>query len=127
LIVDKRKSQRRLLSVDPKQTDWKHRERFSRTAIAEGDFENVAGRRACRHEQLHRLKRWEIVMLRLRPAALAALILVGSPYLANAQNAPDRASPERLNASELKELTDGRISIVKFALQMTPDQALAAC
>ncbi|MDW6021016.1 Spy/CpxP family protein refolding chaperone [Mesorhizobium sp. BAC0120] len=62
-------------------------------------------------------------MLRLRPAALAALILVGSPCLANAQNAPGGgASLERLTGSEFQALTDARIAIVKFALQMTPDQ-----
>ena len=55
-------------------------------------------------------------------AGLAALITVGSPVLAHAQAPHSGAARERLSATELEALTDGRIAIVKFSLQMTPDQ-----
>ena len=60
-------------------------------------------------------------MLRLGPALLAATLLVGSPCLSNAQSVSDGV-PRDLTATELGALTDARIAVVKFTLQMTPDQ-----
>src|SRR4051812_36938414 len=61
-------------------------------------------------------------MSKLACAGLAALIMVGSPVLAHAQVPAAGAARERLSATELEALTDARIAIVKFALQMTPEQ-----
>jgi len=61
-------------------------------------------------------------MLRLVPLAFAALLMLGPPSSAGAQNVPGGPSRERLTPSEFEALTDARIAIVKFALQMAPDQ-----
>ena len=61
-------------------------------------------------------------MSRLILSAMTALIMIGSASLANAQTAAGGVSLERLTATELEALTDARIAIVKFTLQMTPEQ-----
>ena len=53
---------------------------------------------------------------------LAVLITIGSSSFVQAQVPPAGVAREQLSATELQALTDERISIVKFALQMTPDQ-----
>ena len=62
------------------------------------------------------------MMSKLVCAGLVALVTVGSSSLAHAQASPAGTAREGLSAAELETLTDARISIVKFALQMTPDQ-----
>ncbi|HET9536728.1 MAG TPA: Spy/CpxP family protein refolding chaperone [Mesorhizobium sp.] len=62
------------------------------------------------------------MMSKLVCAGLVALVTVGSSSLAHAQVPPAGTAREGLSAAELETLTDARISIVKFALQMTPDQ-----
>ena len=56
-------------------------------------------------------------MLRLVPLAFAALLMLGPPSSAGAQNVPGGPSPERLTPSEFEALTKARIAIVKIALQ----------
>ena len=49
--------------------------------------------------------------------------MIGSTSLASAQTAAGGVSLERLTATELEALTDApKIAIVKFTLQMTPEQ-----
>ncbi len=62
------------------------------------------------------------MMSKLVCAGLVALVTVGSSSLAHAQVSPAGTAREGPSAAELETLTDARISIVKFALQMTPDQ-----
>ena len=62
------------------------------------------------------------MMSKLACAGLVALVTVGSSSLAHAQVSPAGTAREGPSAAELETLTDARISIVKFALQMTPDQ-----
>ena len=62
------------------------------------------------------------MMSKLACAGLAALVTVGLSSLAHAQVPPAGTAREGLTAAELGTLTDARISIVKFALQMIPDQ-----
>ena len=57
-------------------------------------------------------------MLKIIAAGVTALFVTAAP-LAYAEQA---ASPERLTAADLEQLTDARIKIVKAALQLTPDQ-----
>ena len=57
-------------------------------------------------------------MLKIIAAGVTALFVTAAP-LAYAEQA---ASPERLTAADLEQLTDARIEIVKAALQLTPDQ-----
>ena len=57
-------------------------------------------------------------MLKIIVAGVTALFVTAAP-LAYAEHA---ASPERLTAADLEQLTDARIKIVKAALQLTPDQ-----
>ena len=57
-------------------------------------------------------------MLKIIAAGVTALFVTAAP-LAYAERA---ASPERLTAADLEQLTDARIKIVKAALQLTPDQ-----
>ena len=59
-------------------------------------------------------------MLKLIVAGATALFVTASP-LAYAQ-APSGGALERLNAGDWENLTDARITLVKAALQMTPDQ-----
>ena len=59
-------------------------------------------------------------MLKLVAAGATALFVTASP-LAYAQAPVGRAS-ERLTAADWANLTDTRISLVKAALQLTPDQ-----
>ena len=59
-------------------------------------------------------------MLRLIAAGATALFVTASP-LAYAQAPSGRAS-ERLTAADWANLTDTRISLVKAALQLTPEQ-----
>jgi hypothetical protein len=61
-------------------------------------------------------------MSKLVCVGLAALITIGSSFLAHAQVATAGAARQQLSATELETLTDARISIVRFALQMTPEQ-----
>ena len=61
-------------------------------------------------------------MLKIVVAGTTALFLTASP-IANAQTSQtSSATPERLNASDRKTLSDMRIDLVKAALQLTPDQ-----
>ncbi len=61
-------------------------------------------------------------MLKTVVTGTTALFLTASP-IAIAQTAQTSSgTPERLNASDLKTLTDMRIDLVKAALQLTPDQ-----
>ena len=53
---------------------------------------------------------------------LAVLITIGSFSFVQAQVPATGAAREHLSATELQALTDARISIVKFARQMTPEQ-----
>jgi hypothetical protein len=62
------------------------------------------------------------MMSKLACTGLAVLITLGSSSLAHAQVAPAGAAREGLSTAELATLTDARISIAKFALQMTPEQ-----
>jgi LTXXQ motif family protein len=57
-------------------------------------------------------------MLKIIAAGVTALFVIAAP-LAYAEQA---ASQGRLSASDLENLTDARIEIVKAALQLTPDQ-----
>ena len=57
-------------------------------------------------------------MLKIIAAGVTALFVIAAP-LAYAEQA---ASEGRLSASDLENLTDARIEIVKAALQLTPDQ-----
>ena len=57
-------------------------------------------------------------MLKIIAAGVTALFVTAAP-LAYAEQA---ASQGRLSASDLENLTDARIEIVKAALQLTPDQ-----
>jgi len=57
-------------------------------------------------------------MLKIIAAGVTALFVTAAP-LAYAEQG---ASPERLTAADLEQLTDARIKIVKAALQLTPDQ-----
>ena len=59
-------------------------------------------------------------MLKIAAAGVAFIVLSASP-LAHAQ-VPSRGGAERLGAADLSTLTDARISIIKAALQLTPDQ-----
>ena len=56
---------------------------------------------------------------------LAVLITIGSSSFVQAQVPATGAAREHLSATELQALTDARISIVKFALQMTTEQEKA--
>ena len=56
-------------------------------------------------------------MLKIIAAGVTALFVTAAP-LAYAQ----AVSHDRLTASDLEQLTDARIEIVKAALQLTPDQ-----
>jgi len=60
-------------------------------------------------------------MLKTVVIGTTALFLTASP-IANAQNAPSPATPERLSAADRNNLTDLRVDLVKAALQLTPDQ-----
>ena len=55
-------------------------------------------------------------------AGLAAMIITGSSFPAHAQDRLREAVREQLSGSELETLSDARIAIVKFALQLTPEQ-----
>jgi hypothetical protein len=55
-------------------------------------------------------------------AGLVALIITGSSFPAHAQAASVGDARKQLTASELENLTDARVAIVKFALQLTPEQ-----
>jgi len=59
-------------------------------------------------------------MLRIAAAGVAALLVAASP-LAHAQTT-GVAAPDRLSASDVDQLTDARLKIVKATLQLTPDQ-----
>ncbi|MDW6023710.1 Spy/CpxP family protein refolding chaperone [Mesorhizobium sp. BAC0120] len=63
-------------------------------------------------------------MSRFPRTAVVALLLTGSSVLAHAQaqGTPDASARQQLSATEMESLTDARIAIVKFALQMTPEQ-----
>ena len=61
-------------------------------------------------------------MSRLICCGLTVLIMIGSASLANAQTPPDGVSRERLTATEFEALTEARIAVAKFSLQMTPEQ-----
>ena len=63
-------------------------------------------------------------MLKVATAGLTALFITASP-LAYAQASFDRQSAAdgpRLSAADVERLTDTRISLIKTALQLTPDQ-----
>jgi hypothetical protein len=59
-------------------------------------------------------------MLKLAGAAVTLFFVTAAPF-AYAQD-PSVRAVERLNAADVGTLTDGRINIVKAALQLTPDQ-----
>jgi hypothetical protein len=59
-------------------------------------------------------------MVKRLAVAATALFLTASP-LAYAQTPPSGAQ-ERLNAADLNNLTEARITLIKAALQLTPDQ-----
>jgi hypothetical protein len=63
--------------------------------------------------------RQEIVMRRFMRAGLAALIITGASFIADAQVSFAR---DRLTTSELETLTDARITLLKAVLQLTPEQ-----
>jgi hypothetical protein len=58
-------------------------------------------------------------MMNIRAAALA--LFLTTPFATHAQ-APAGTQPDRLDATEFKELTDRRIEVLKAALQLKPDQ-----
>jgi LTXXQ motif family protein len=60
-------------------------------------------------------------MMKIALVGTTALLLTAAS-IANAQQAPSPATPERLNAADRNNLTDMRIDLVKAALQLTPDQ-----
>ena len=60
-------------------------------------------------------------MLRLLSAGMTALALISASTVSQAQNRPSGPEP-RVTAEDLNALTDARIAIIKFALQLTPDQ-----
>jgi LTXXQ motif family protein len=60
-------------------------------------------------------------MLKTVVIGTTALLLTASS-IANAQNAPSPAAPERLSAADRNNLTDMRIDLTKAALQLTPEQ-----
>ena len=55
-------------------------------------------------------------------AGLAAMIITGSSFPAHAEERFGGAVREQLSSSEFETATDARIAIVKFALQLTPEQ-----
>jgi hypothetical protein len=59
-------------------------------------------------------------MLKIAAAGVAFIVLSATPF-AYAQ-VPSRGAEERLSAADLNTLADARVSIVKAALQLTPDQ-----
>ena len=60
-------------------------------------------------------------MLRLSAAMTALAVIAGTP-LAYAQSPSTGPSSQRVTTADLNALTDGRVAIVKGALQLTPDQ-----
>jgi len=52
---------------------------------------------------------------------MTALALISVSSVSQAQNRPSGPEP-RVTAEDLNALTDARIAIIKFALQLTPDQ-----
>ncbi len=61
-------------------------------------------------------------MSKLAYVAVAAMIITGPSLLGQVQVASAEPQRERLSAAEMDSLTDARIAIVKFALQLTPEQ-----
>jgi hypothetical protein len=61
-------------------------------------------------------------MSKLAYAAVAAMIITATPLLGQAQVAAAEPQRDRLTAAEMDTLTDARIAIVKFTLQLTPEQ-----
>jgi hypothetical protein len=61
-------------------------------------------------------------MSKLIRAGLAALVITGASIFATAPASFADPVRERLSATEQETLTDARIAIVKFALQLTPAQ-----
>jgi hypothetical protein len=55
-------------------------------------------------------------------AGVVALVITGSSFPAYSQAASVGDARKQLTASELENLTDARIAVVKFALQLTPEQ-----
>jgi hypothetical protein len=55
-------------------------------------------------------------------AGLIALVITGSSFPAYTQAASVGVARDQLTASELEALTDARVAMVKFALQLTPEQ-----
>jgi hypothetical protein len=54
--------------------------------------------------------------------ALAAMVVTAPSFLSQAQVASAETVRDRLNAAELDTLTNARVAIVKFGLQLTPEQ-----
>ena len=61
-------------------------------------------------------------MSKLVRAGLAALIITGASFVADAQVSLGRDMRDQLNAAELDTLTDARIAVIKAVLQLTPEQ-----
>jgi len=59
-------------------------------------------------------------MLRTISAGMTALAVITGPSLGYAQTAGPAS--QRVTAADLNALTDGRVAVVKGALQLTPDQ-----
>jgi hypothetical protein len=64
----------------------------------------------------------EVAMSKLVRAGLTALMITGASFVADTQASYGQALRDRLSATELENLTDARIAILKFALQLTPAQ-----
>lgn len=62
------------------------------------------------------------VMSKLAYLALAAMVITAPSLLSQTQVASAEPLRDRLSAAEVDTLTDARIAIVKFALQLTPEQ-----
>jgi LTXXQ motif family protein len=63
-----------------------------------------------------------IVMSKFAYLALAAMVVTAPAFLSQAQVASAETVRDRLNAAELDTLTNARVAIVKFGLQLTPEQ-----
>lgn len=61
-------------------------------------------------------------MSKIANLAVAAMVVTGPSFLCQTQVASADPLRERLNAAEMDTLTDARITLVKFALQLTPEQ-----
>ena len=64
----------------------------------------------------------EAFMLKMLSAGMTALVVITGSTLAYAQTPSGGPASPRVNAADLNALMEGRVAIVKAALQLTPDQ-----